>query len=57
MKDPHDLTQWQPGDRFAYRSDNTPFRLHTIKGDVYIQPGTYGRFIMTSEGWRVDDDR
>lgn len=57
MKDPHDLTQWQLGDRFAYRSDNTPFRLHTIKGDVYIQPGTYGRFIMTSEGWRVDDDR
>lgn len=57
MKDPHDPTQWQPGDRYAYRPAVTPFVLQTIKGAVYIQPGTCGRFIMTSEGWRIDDDQ
>ena len=54
MNDPHDRTQWQPGDRYAIHPAREPFRLETTQGVVYVQPGQYGRFLMTEEGWTVD---
>lgn len=54
MNDPHDRSQWAPGDRYAIHPAREPFRLETTQGVVYVQPGQYGRFRMTEEGWTVD---
>ena len=54
MKDPHDPTQWAPGDRYAIYPATTPFALETTQGVVYVPVGQYGRFVMTKEGWTVD---
>lgn len=54
MNDPHDRSQWAPGDRYAINPAREPFALETTQGTVYVQPGQYGRFRMTEEGWTVD---
>ena len=54
MKDPHDPTQWAPGDRYAIYPAREPFRLETTQGVVYVPVGQAGRFVMTKEGWTVD---
>ena len=56
MTDPHDPTQWNPGDRYAIHPAREPFRLETTQGVVYVPVGQYGRFVMTKEGWTVDAD-
>ena len=55
MNDPHDPTQWAPGDRYAIYPATEPFALETTQGVVYVSVGQYGRFVMTKEGWTVDD--
>lgn len=55
MRDPHDPTQWQPGDRFTYFPASEPFQLETMAGTVYVPPGTYGRFVMTPGGWMAEE--
>ena len=54
MTDPHDPTQWAPGDRYAIYPATTPFALETTQGVVYVPVGQYRRFVMTKEGWTVD---
>lgn len=56
MTDPHDRTQWAPGDRYAIHPATEPFALETTQGVVYVPVGQYGRFLMTTEGWTVDAD-
>lgn len=43
------------GTRWAIRAVYEPAHIETVAGVVTVQIGTYGRFLLTAEGWVRDD--
>lgn len=44
-----------PGTRWAIRAIYEPAHIQTVAGVVTVQIGTYGRFVLTAEGWVHDN--
>lgn len=44
-----------PGTRWAIRAIYEPAHIQTVAGVVTVQIGTYGRFVLTDEGWVHDN--
>lgn len=44
------------GTRWAIRAIYEPAHIQTVAGVVTVRVGTYGRFILTAEGWVHDDN-
>jgi len=43
------------GTRWAIRAIYEPAHIQTVAGVVTVQIGTYGRFVLTDEGWVHDN--
>ena len=43
------------GTRWAIRAVYEPAHIQTVAGVVTVRVGTYGRFVLTAEGWVHDN--
>lgn len=49
--------RFDEGDRFFFKANREAVLMPTINGEILIPQGESNRFILTSFGWALDEER
>ena len=49
--------RFDEGDRFFFKANREAVLMPTINGEILIPVGESNRFILTSFGWALDEER